>query len=194
MRCWRNIVRGNNLRNIVCALSALAVMAVAPIASASEPVRVVVAGQEDVDPQERALAARIVALTTPDFEKQILSYLSTMFAQMGSEAAAAPEMAWFEKNAGPLMIPHLRTLMTEIEIQYARGLTIAELEAMVAFYDTPMGHSIARKQLQLGMDMGGPIEAMQTAYLASLMERFCAENDCSGIESAAPVAGKSGRR
>lgn len=174
------------------ALVSVAVPAVADTDSAQQPIRVVRA--DEVDPAARALAARVIALTTPDFEKQILSYLSEMFGQMSAESDNAPEAVWFEKNAGPLLIPHVRVLMTELETLYARSLSLQELQAMVDFYDTPVGRAIGRKQLQLGMDMGAPIQAMQTNYLKSLMERFCADNDCTGTPFDPSAANKSGRR
>ena len=142
---------------------------------------------------ERGLAARVVALTTPDIEKQLLDYVQQMPAQMGLAEEDAEAARWFEKNAGPLMIPHMRTLMSDIERLYAETLTRDELQAMVDFYQTPMGRTIARKQVELGMQMGEPISRMQTAYVTDLLTAFCRDNDCGGAAPAG-AANKSARR
>lgn len=142
---------------------------------------------------ERGLAARVVALTTPDIEKQLLAYVQQIPAQMGFSEVDADAARWFEKNAGPLMMPHMRTLMSDIERLYAETLTREELQAMVDFYQTPMGREIARKQVELGIQMGEPISRMQTAYVTDLLTTYCRDNDCEAAASA-PAANKSTRR
>lgn len=142
---------------------------------------------------ERGLAARVVALTSPDIEKQLLEYIRQMPSQMGF-AEDEPEAArWFEKNAGPLMMPHMRTLMSDIERLYAETLTREELQAMVDFYQTPMGREIARKQVELGLQMSEPMRRMEAAYVTDLLTALCRDYDC-GTEAPAGAANKSTRR
>jgi len=142
---------------------------------------------------ERGLAARVVALTTPDIEKQLLDHVGQISAELGLADVDADAARWFGKNAGPLMIPHMRTLMADIERLYAETLTRQELQAMVDFYQTPMGRSIARKQVDLGLQMGEPISRMQSAYITDLLDSYCRDNDC-GDAAPAGAANKSTSR
>ena len=156
---------------------------------------VIVPAADTIPPAQRALASQVVRLTTVDMEKQILDYMGTVFSEMQSEEVDRNVAVWFEKNAGPIMLPHIRTFMADVELLYARLLTAEELQAMIAFYDTPMGRSIARKQTQLGIDMSGPIETMTANYAEDLITRFCNANDCSDMGEEQPVpTSKSSRR
>lgn len=169
-------------------------MACAEVNSLADAQGIVVVSQDSVTSEKQALAARVVRLTTADMEKQILDYMGSMFSQMDAEGADRTVAVWFEKNAGPVMLPHIRTFMGEVEQMYARLLTVEELQAMITFYETPMGRSIARKQTQLGIDMSGPIEAMTVNYAQDLMTRFCNDHDCSDSEGNQPAASRKSTR
>lgn len=155
---------------------------------------VVIASDAAISPEKRALAARVVRLTTVDMEKQLLDYMGNMFSSADSGDEDRAMEVWFEKNAGPMLLPHVRIFMTEVETLYARLLSVEELQAMIAFYDTPMGRSIARKQTQLGLDMSGPFEAMSLNYTQDLMARFCSDNDCSALDETQPSAASKSTR
>ena len=183
------------MKSIICALSALTVLSTAMPAAAQNndnrpPVVVVAAPQ----PSQQALdlSRRLISLTLPDFEKQLNDYVRVVSAELGM-ASHNPQMAtWFEKNAGPMMMPHLRTLLDDMAALYAEQLSISELEAIVGFYDTPMGREIARKQLKLQLDLSIPLARMQERYTNELMADFCKQFDCGDIGGAA--SDKSGRR
>lgn len=162
-----------------------------PSSEARGPVRIVAAVSQEQQ-RARALGARVIALTMPDVEKQILEFVNRMTAELGI-ADSNPEMAaWFEKNAGPMMMPHLRKMLDDMAVMYGERLTISELEALVGFYDTPMGREIARKDVIMQLDMSHSMTTMQENYLRDFMGAFCKQFDC-GEEFGAADA-KSGRR
>ena len=180
------------MRKLIYALSALSILAVSTPGLAQTRNSAPVASSADVEPRARALAARVMALTMPDFEKQLYAFVENVVDQMGLEEADPEMAAWYAKTASPMMVRHVRVMLAELETLYAQGLSIAEMEAMIAFYDTPMGREIARKQVKLQMDMAIPATRMQENYEAELMEAFCKQFDC-GAE-ATTQGSKSGRR
>lgn len=139
---------------------------------------------------EQALAARILQLTLPDLEKQILAFAQQVTEQVGLEDLDPQAARWFDKNAGPILLKHLRVFITEVEVLYADTLTREELQAMIEFYQTPLGSSIARKQVQLGLEMSEPTTRMEAAFVTELLESYCRDNGCDDGAG----ANKSSRR
>lgn len=161
--------------------------AVAAVQSASPPRQ----AETSVTPEARALASRVFQLTTPDLEKKVTSYLREVLLE-ADLASLDPEVAvWFDKNAAAILMPHLRSLISDMEILYAERLTQAELQALVDFYDNPTGRSIAGKLLDLEMQMEEPVNRMAEEYMVELMTRFCATHDCGkGSNTSAKPAGR----
>lgn len=93
------------------------------------------------------------------------------------------QRAWYSANALPIFRPHLQTMIDDMEAQYAEAFTAAELTALVAFYETPEGRVIARKQSQVGAMLGENLGEMARAYVSDLLTKFCATFDCpsSGV-------------
>ncbi len=168
------------MKNILFALTALAAVSTAlPVTAQSNnrgPVRVVVANQ----PSQQALdlATRVINLTLPDFEKQLNEFVGTVSRELDFSSYDPQMAAWFEKNAGPMMLPHMRTLLNEMAGLYAEQMSIAEMEAIIGFYETPMGQEIARKQVKLQLDLSMPMARMQENYARDLMTEFCKQFDC----------------
>ena len=75
----------------------------------------------------------------------------------------------------------------------AARFTEAELNALIAFYDGPMGQDIARKQMELGGSLGEAMQTFQVSFLTELMTKFCGEFDCEGQEVKGAPSAKAPR-
>lgn len=138
-----------------------------------------------------ALARHVFELTSPDLNKKMTAHMQTVLAQ-SALAEADPQIAsWFEKNAIPLLMPNLRKMIAEMEVRYAERLTIDELRAIIAFYDNPMGRSIAAKMIDLGLEMEEPLQRLTEAYMIDLLTAYCEEFECG---KAGGVSSKPARR
>lgn len=181
------------IRQAVCSgVVALSLLGAAAPAMAQDQLQVRV--QAEPSAEARALAARVITITTPNMEKQLLDYMASVMAESGLREADARIGAWMEKNAGPILIGHIRTFMGQIETVYATRFTTEELQAMVTFYESPVGRSIAAKQVQIGIETGELQEPMLVAYMTDLMTQMCAANDCGDTKGDAAAGGKSARR
>lgn len=106
-----------------------------------------------------------------------------------------PEIGkWMEKNAGPILLPHLRGLLEQITTVYAQHFTAAELGAMVAFYESPLGRGIAGKQISIGLETNALVDPIMEAYATDLITRMCGEFDCGDGKSPSTERSKSLQR
>lgn len=187
-------MRGKIGQVVVSGLAALSLLGAAVPAMAVETASQDAGVAIEPSAQSRALAARVIAITTPNMEKQLLDYMASVMAASGLRDADAQIGAWMEKNAGPILITHVRTFMGQIETVYATRFTPAELQAMVDFYESPIGRTIASKQVQIGIETGELQEPMLLAYMTDLMAQMCAANDCGDVKGGDATTGKSSRR
>lgn len=144
--------------------------------------------------ENRALARRVVEITTPDFDKQILAHMRDAVAEARLTELNPEVGRWMEKNAGPLLLPLMRQFMEDIIELYARRFTTEELGAMVAFYETPLGMAIADKQVSIGIETGGMIEPLMQRYAEELFKKLCDEIDCGAAAAGNGTNAKSTRR
>ncbi len=185
-------MRGKIRRGVFAGVLAMSLLGVAVPAMAKELLQV--RDQAAPSSEGRTLAARVMTLTTPNMEKQLLDYMTTALAQSGIGDADAQIGAWVQKNAGPIFMVHLRTYVAQIETIYATRFTVAELQAMVDFYESPIGREIAAKQVQVGIEAGEEQGPLMSAYVTDLMTQMCAANDCGDAKGDAAAGGKSSRR
>lgn len=100
------------------------------------------------------------------------------------------QRAWLTDQMTAMFEDVLEIAIAEARDDVADSFTATELQAAVAFYETPMGRSIARKQIEMGVVMQ---EAMMPALMSrvgALGEKFCQRFDCA---EAGEAAAKSGR-
>jgi len=143
---------------------------------------------------KRALAEELMAIQSPDLDKQVLAYMAQMLRSSGLDEVDADFALWMEKNAGKILLPHLRTMMDQSLDIYVSHYTTDELRAAVDFYKTPMGSSIARKQVSIGIAAGELMQPIMVAYATDLMTQLCTALDCQREARPANLSGKSSRR
>ena len=140
-----------------------------------------------------ALAERVINVTTPNLEQEVLAHMRNEVAEMVMSGLDADKGLWLSKNAGPLLIPHLNRYMDEFKLMYARELSEAELQAILDFYESPMGRDIAKKQGKIGLAVSTLIEPMYQGYMSDLLTGMCSAFDCDD-ELTNQSTAKSSRR
>lgn len=77
------------------------------------------------------------------------------------------------------MVPQMISEMVPV---YARLFTEEELVALVAFYDTPLGRSIADKSVQVMPEANRAVMAVVPQMLEKMATRMCQHYTCSPTE------------
>jgi len=81
-------------------------------------------------------------------------------------------------------------MLADMAVAYAVGLFgRPNVEAQIAFYESPLGPSIANKTMQLGVRQQAILGEAIQAYVEEFTNKYCDRFDCS-----AAAAGKAGRR
>ncbi|WP_312146857.1 DUF2059 domain-containing protein [Brevundimonas sp.] len=73
---------------------------------------------------------------------------------------------------------------------YAELFTEAELTAMIAFYETPLGQNVARKQLEVSVELEPAMLKFQEDFMTEIMTKFCGQFDCEDEVAKEPSATK----
>ena len=180
--------------NLIIAVSAFLLAGTAqaqdearPQPSASGLVRVVM--QDDPRP---ALADRLVRLTLRGMDKFTQETITQQLEAAG-DAMPEDQQRWLRRNAPSIVETNLRLMIATITQEYAVRFSEAELNALIAFYDGPMGQDIARKQMELGGSLGEAMQTFQVSFLTELMTKFCGEFDCEGQEVKGAPSAKAPR-
>jgi hypothetical protein len=95
------------------------------------------------------------------------------------------QRAWLTDQMASMFEEVLEATMAEMRDDVADSFTSAELEAAVAFYDTPMGRSIARKDLEMSAAMQQAMMPHLMTRIATMGEKFCQRFDCSAMSETA---------
>lgn len=100
------------------------------------------------------------------------------------------QRVWLTEQMTSMFEDVLETTIAEMRDDVADSFTTAELEAAVAFYDTAMGRSIARKDLEMSAAMQEAMMPHLMTRITAMGEKFCQRFDC---EEMGQTAAKSGR-
>lgn len=138
----------------------------------SEMLQVVV--QDDPRP---ALAERLVQMTLRGMDKFTQETITAQLATP-SDAISEEQLRWLRRNAPTIIESNLSVLVGAITQEYATRFTEAELNALIAFYEGPLGRDIARKQMETGGALGEAMQKFQIAFLTELRTKFCGEFGC----------------
>lgn len=156
--------------------------------SSSDLLQVVV--RDDPRP---VLAERLVRLTLNGMEKFTQETITRDLIEAG-DALPEEQARWLRRNASSIIDSNLRPLIGAIAQEYATRFTEAELNALIAFYDGPVGRDIARKQMELGGALGEAMQKFQIAFVTELSTKFCAEFDCAAFAAKETPTAKPNRR
>ena len=67
----------------------------------------------------------------------------------------------------------------------ADSFTVQELEAAIAFYDSPIGRSVVRNQVDLNAELQEVMMRLLIPRVTDLMEKYCLRFDCTAVADAA---------
>lgn len=151
-----------------------------------------VAAQDRGLVQRTALAERVIRLSAgPNFTKVMEAMIADQLAKADTEGQGAEEAAWLRSNAPRMLTAMVDDMMADMVPHYASTFTVEELEAQIAFYDSPVGRQVATKTLQLSAVMNEITIEHLTAFTEELITKYCAQFDC---EAGGQTGRKSGRQ
>ncbi|WP_420479387.1 DUF2059 domain-containing protein [Brevundimonas sp. FT23028] len=129
------------------------------------------------------LAGRYLQLTQgTDATKIMRGYLDEAYGEMD---LPDDQRTWLADQFSTIFEEALSIAIGEVRAEVADTFTAAELEAAVGFYETPMGRSIARKNLEAGMALQQAMMPYVLESVTSLSEKFCLRFDCTELGEAA---------
>lgn len=91
----------------------------------------------------------------------------------------AEERAWLSQTLAETIEDVLDATFEGLRDEVAELFTQAELEASIAFMETPMGQSIIDKQVELGWSLQEQMAPHMIEAMAKLQTKYCARFDCS---------------
>ena len=154
--------------------------------TAPEPLLRVVVEEPPADPARQAhleLAERYLELTQGgDLVKQMRGQMEQNY---GASGMPAEQRDWMVDSMADLLAEVMTLAIEELRDDVADSFTVDELETAIAFYDSPMGRSIVRKQVDMNMELQQVMMPLLMPRMASMMEKFCLRFDCSAMGEAA---------
>lgn len=126
------------------------------------------------------LAVRFVELSFGDELPRMVDQL------IEEQLAQSPDMPeaernWMRRNMPTLTLDMVDDLARQLGPLYAEAFTTEELEALVAFYETPLGRSIATKQFEVGARSQDMLAGVLTRFFERLITKYCQEFECEDI-------------
>jgi uncharacterized protein len=129
------------------------------------------------------LAERYLVLTQGgDLVKQMRGQLEESYNASGMPAE---QRAWLIETVSETLAEVMDATVQEFRDDVADSFTVPELESAIAFYESPVGRSIVRKQVDMSMEMQETMSALLMPRLEGLTEKFCIRFDCSALGGAA---------
>ncbi len=130
------------------------------------------------------LAERYLVLTQGgDLLKQIRRQIENNY-----DGADLPEAQriWLVDTMADMFAEVMAMSIAELRDDVADSFTIEELETAIAFYDSPIGRSVVRKQVDLNARLQEVMLRLLLPRITDLMEKYCLRFDCAALgESAA---------
>lgn len=166
---------------IVCLATAIAVATLPATPAAARSTE-----QTAAPPTARmtALAREYLNLTMTDqFEGVVRQMLGAEF-ENDSEMQALPEedRRMILNLTAELTADMVPQMITEMVPVYATTFTEEELTALVAFYETPLGRSIADKSIQVMPEADRAVMSVVPQLLEKMATRMCQHYGCSPEE------------
>lgn len=133
-----------------------------------------------------ALAERYLEITQGEnLRKTISTYFEEAFAK---SEMPADQRGWLTQNMAVAFDQAMQATFADVTDDVADLFSTEELEAMIAFYDTPLGHSITEKNFEFGVRLQTVMAPHLTAAFTQLGEKYCARFECeAGADATAKL-------
>jgi hypothetical protein len=165
---------------MIAVLAIAIVMSAAPVAAQTAP--------DSTRETQLALAGRYLELTQGgDLLKQMRGQIEDNY---GETDLPAEQRAWLVEHLGALFTDVLQATITEMRDDVADRFTASELEAAVVFYESPLGRSLVRKQVDLNGDFQRAMIPLLMPRITELGEKFCLRFDCAAGPGAMAKQGR----
>ncbi len=129
------------------------------------------------------LAERYLEVTQGEsLRKSIAGYFEEAF---GNADMPADQRAWLTQHMTAAFDEAMRATFSDLTDDVAELYTERELEALIAFFDTPLGRSITEKSFEFGIRLETAMTPHLTTLFTRLGEKFCARFECAANEDAA---------
>lgn len=177
------------MRSLIIAVAALCLTGPVALAqeTSSQDQRVVVT---DTDPR-LALADRYLALTVDlDVDKLMREQMEEGFA---GSPATEEQREWITGQMTDMYEDVIGKAVRDMRGDVAELYTQPELEALVALYESPLGPSLARKNMQAGMLMQEAMMPYLLTGMTDVFEKYCLRFDCEAMGAAAAKQNGAGR-
>lgn len=142
--------------------------------------------QDAPSPEREAhltLADRYLELTQGgDLVKQMQNQIG---AQFEDSEMPADQRQWVADQMSTVLEEVIDLTLVELRDDVADSFTVAELEAAIGFYESPVGRSIIMKQVDMNMEIQEVMVPLMIPRFASMMEKFCLRFDCAAIGASA---------
>lgn len=172
------VLRGSVMR-IIAILAVILTVWAGPVMAQTAPDA---ARQSHLD-----LAERYLELTQGgDLVKQMRSQIEESYAQADLPAA---QRTWLVTSMADMFTEVMALTLVEMRDDVADSFTVEELESAIAFYDSPTGRSVVRKQVELNVELQQVITRLLMPRMTDMMEKFCLRFDCSAMGGAAAKRG-----
>ena len=137
--------------------------------------------QEPTAPDARglALADQYLELTMgAGLRKFMAGYYEEFYAE-----AEMPrdQRDWWAENLTRAMDRVLVALTADLRDDVAEIYTAEELQTLIALYRSPLGRSIAEKDLEMSVRMQEALEPHMATLVEDLVNKYCLQFDCSAM-------------
>lgn len=158
------------MRNVLILLAALAAVLSSGTASA-----------QDRDLARRTeQAERYLRLTTGDDLRPLIEAM--IEEQLAADANMTSEQrAWYRANMPVFFDAFMESLIDLMAPRYAASMTEEELAAGIEFYSSPLGRSLASKEVALQIDVDEELYAAGEAMMLEITAKYCARFDCEDL-------------
>lgn len=166
---------------IVCLAAVLAVVTFPAAVSAAQPMEQATTSSS---PRGMELARLYLDLLMTDQLESVIHEMLDMEFQNDSEMQALPDedRRFILDLTSELTNDMVPQMITEMVPVYAAAFTEEELSALVAFYDTPLGRSIANKSVEVMPAADRAVMSVVPQLLEKLATRMCQHYGCTPEE------------
>ncbi|MCS6624774.1 DUF2059 domain-containing protein [Roseibacterium beibuensis] len=138
--------------------------------------------QAQLDRAERYLALAQGAGVTKLVRQQLEDFY-------GDGSMPSDQRDWLTENMTVIYEDVLELALADVRDDVADSFTAPELDALIAFYDTPLGRSIMNKEAEINMALQEAMMPHLMTRMAAVGEKFCQRFDCSDMGGAAAKRG-----
>jgi hypothetical protein len=145
-----------------------------------------IASAQDRDLLRRTeLAERYIRLSFGDDLRPMIE--AVIEEQLAADGSMTPEERTWYRNNMPIFFDQFMTELIDLMApRYAAIMTDEELNAGIDFFGSPLGRSLARKEVSLQVGMEEEVYAAAEAMVVDMETKYCAAFTCPDLIQVVP--------